>query len=375
VDWTDNLFGTTSTILLALNGWGYWSIVLGHLAGATVRAGLQVYLSGWRPSLTCSREALRDLIPFGLGLHSKRLLEYAVGNVDNLVVGRILGMTALGYYDKAFTTTNRLATRLTLGQAPFRIFSIIHEDVERFRRAYTRLILAITLLTYPVLTGCMVVATPLLTVLFGEKWLPSVVPFQVLAVCGMLKVLNAYAGQANEASGNIWAQVRRMAVGSVLVIVGAGVGSRYGGVTGAAVGVLVAMVILTVSLQALVRKATGLTWRLMLTPQIPAVTCAAALAVVLLATGGVLRGLVPNPAAWQLLLVQTTVGAIFYVAFTLYSPFVSVRELVLEFTQDLVPARVRQALGLRTPEARPAQAMQASTCDSSPRDNAGDGEQ
>ncbi len=47
-------------------------------------------------------------------------------------------MTSLGFYDKAFSTMNRLVNRLTLGQAPFRIFAIIHEDRERFRRAYAR---------------------------------------------------------------------------------------------------------------------------------------------------------------------------------------------------------------------------------------------
>ena len=39
-----------------------------------------------------------------LASRRKRLLDYAATNLDNLVVGRLLGMSALGIYNKAFTT-------------------------------------------------------------------------------------------------------------------------------------------------------------------------------------------------------------------------------------------------------------------------------
>ena len=236
------------SILLALKGWG----VLEHRlrqrdCDVTVRTLLQMYLAGWVPTFALDKPAMRELFSFGFGLQAKRLLEYAASNLDNLVVGRMLGMSSLGFYDKAFSTMNRLVTRLTLGQAPFRIFSIIHEDRERFQRAYTRLITSITLLGFPVLTGCIVAAHPLFSVMYGRKWLPAVLPFQLLCAGGMFKLLNAYSSQANEATGNIWPQVRRQAVGVVLIIVCAGIGSYLAGVTGAAAGVLVAIATQTVS--------------------------------------------------------------------------------------------------------------------------------
>jgi O-antigen/teichoic acid export membrane protein len=336
-DWTDTIVGLVVTITFALNGYAFWSIVYGHLSGLVVRVLLQMYLAQWVPTLYVSRASLKELLSFGLGLHSKRLLDYAASNVDNLVVGRVLGMSALGIYDKAFTTMNKIVFRLTLGQAPFRIFSIIHEDEERFRRAYARLMLSITLLAYPLLAGCIVLAKPLFLVLYGQKWLSAAFPFQLLCVGGMLKLQNAYAAQVNEAVGNIWPQVRRQAIGAVLVFVGAAIGSIYGGVTGVALGVLIAIALLTVAMQDLVRKATGLSWMAMLKPQLPSIACAASVVVVLLAAEFAFRRIVPAAHAWQMLLAEGIVGALFYAAFVIAGPFIAVHNLVTETLDDLLP--------------------------------------
>jgi O-antigen/teichoic acid export membrane protein len=353
-DWTDTLVGAVMTVTFALNGFRYWSIVYGNLIAVAVRVLVQMYLAGWRPEFRWSRRALAELFPFGFGLQTKRLLEYGSSNLDNVVVGRILGMASLGFYDKAFSTMNRLVTRLTLGQAPFRIFAIIHEDADRFRRAYGKLITSITLLAFPVLTGCIVAARPLFTVMYGERWLPAVLPFQLLCAGGMLKLLNAYAAQANEAAGNIWPQVRRQAVGAVLIVIGAAIGSSVSGVIGAAFGVLVAMLILTVLMQALVKDVTGLSWSGLLTPAIPALTCSAVLVGVLLGADALLRLATPAPPALLELAVQAGAGGLFYAAFVLFSPFATVRDIVTETLNDMLPARAQRVLTWRPkPLSRP----------------------
>jgi PST family polysaccharide transporter len=284
------------------------------------------------------------LLSFGLGLQTKRLLEYATYNLDTLVVGRVLGMTALGLYDKGFTTMNRIVNRLTLGQAYFRIFSIIHEEPVRFRRAYSRLILTISVIGLPAFAAAIVVARPLFLLMYGEKWLPAVLPFQMLCAGGILKLLNAYASQANEATGHIWAQARRQAFGTVCIVAGAFVGARFWGLTGAAAGVAIGMAILTVAMQALVRRTTGLTWREMLTPQIPAVVCTLLVTGVLLIVDYGLSAGGRAPAAWELLLAQSVAGGLAYAGFILFSPFAPFNDIVTETAHQLLPVAVAQRL-------------------------------
>jgi PST family polysaccharide transporter len=343
-DWSDALLSAGVSIVLAMRGYGFWSLVYGQLAGTVLRVALKVYLTKWWPELRVSREALRELLSVGLGLQTKRLLEYATSNLDTLVVGRVLGMTWLGFYDKAFTTMNRIVNRLTLGQAYFRIFSIIHEEPLRFRRAYSRLVLTISVIGLPAFAAAIVVARPLFILMYGQKWAPAVLPFQLLCAGGILKLLNAYASQANEASGHIWAQARCQALGTLCIVIGAYVGARYGGVSGAAAGVAVGMAILTVTMQALVRRTTGLTWEEMLRPQIPAVTCTFIVVAVLLAARVLLSLDGRTPAEWELLLAQSTAASLAYVVFILFSPFRELNEIVTESAHQLLPVAVAQRL-------------------------------
>ncbi|MBA3890307.1 MAG: oligosaccharide flippase family protein, partial [Gemmatimonadaceae bacterium] len=64
-DWSDMVVSLSVTLVLAFRGFGYWSIVTGHLSGAVVRVILKAYLSSWRPSLAFSRQATRELLGFG----------------------------------------------------------------------------------------------------------------------------------------------------------------------------------------------------------------------------------------------------------------------------------------------------------------------
>lgn len=350
VDWTDSIVGAIVTIGLAVAGWSYWSIPWGQVVAAVVRVLVQAKLAGVVPSLRWSRAAISELLSYGLGVHLKRLLEYGAANLDNLVVGKMLDLTSLGLYDKAFSTMGRLVNRLTLGQAPFRIFAIIHEDAPRFRRAYTRLILSITMIGYPAFAFAMVAAGPLFDVLYGRRWSAAVLPFQVMCLGGMLKLLNAYASQANEAAGGIWGQVRRQAVGLVLVVAGAAIGTYYWGITGAAIGVTSATVILTIAMQDLVRRITGLAWREMLAPQLPAVVCGALVAGAAFAAALALRSRAPATPPLVMLLAEASAAGLLYASFVLFAPFTALRELVGETAGEVLPARARgllQRFGVR----------------------------
>jgi teichuronic acid exporter len=352
-DWSDALLGCVIQLTLAFAGWGVWSIVYGQLAGALVRVVLKIHLSQWRPRFYWSRSALRELLSFGLGVQSKRLLEYAALNLDNLVVGRLLGMASLGFYDKAFGTANRLVNRLTLGGAYFRIFAIIHDDQERFRRAYAKLLLTVTLIGFPIFAACAVTAPQLIVVLYGEKWRPAIVPFQLLCLGGMLKLLNAYAAQANEAMGNIWRQVRWQAASAIVLIGGVWLGTVSFGIAGAALGVLASVVLFTIATQNLVREGAGLAWRDVLAPQIPGLTCAGLMILLLAAVELTAHTLQPAVKPWQLLLAQGAAGVLFYAAFVLLSPFAGVRMLVAETITDL-PPRVGRRLEVLAWRGRPA---------------------
>jgi O-antigen/teichoic acid export membrane protein len=332
VNTLDMLTAPITAVGLAWGGFGVWSLPLGELAGASARSVAALLLARWVPTLRFSREALGEVLSFGLGSYAKRVMDHATLNLDNVVVGRTLGVTALGFYDKAFMLMNRVVNHVNLAGPgiSFRIFAIIQEDEERFRRAYRKVIMSVALIGIPAFASLAVSADELFLVAFGERWLPSVLPFRILCAVGVLKLLNAYASSAAQARGWIWSEVWRQIVYVFLIVMGIVAAGRWG-IVGAAAAVLVATAVMFVLMQHMLLRATGLGPRDVVEPVLPAVACAAWVAAAALAAELLLRGV---ERRWLVLLAQLGAAAVTYVLFLWLTRAPDVRDLVQELRDD-----------------------------------------
>jgi teichuronic acid exporter len=329
----DMLVSPLTAVGLAWSGFGIWSLPVGELAGASARSVTALLLAGWVPTFRFSRGALAEVLSFGLGSYAKRIMDHATLNFDNVVVGRTLGVTALGLYDKSFMLMNRVVNHVNLAGPgiSFRIFALIQEDHARFVRAYRKVILSVALVGMPAFAALAVSADDLFIVAFGERWRPSVLPFRILCAVGVLKLLNAYASSAAQARGWIWSEVWRQIVYASL-IVGTIVAASRWGIVGAAVGVLAATVVMFVLMQQMLMRATGLAVRDALEPIVPAVGAAAAVAAgalgVRLLMGGVHH-------RWMVLLAQLGAAAVTYLLYLWLTRVPEVRALLQELQGDL----------------------------------------
>jgi O-antigen/teichoic acid export membrane protein len=316
-----------------------------------------VYCGRQRHGFKVSRQALRETFPFGAGLSTKRLLNFAAEYLDSLIVGRLFGVTALGYYDKAFNTMNRVVDRVAFGPSVFfRIFAILQDEPQRLRRAYEKVMVTISLIAFPVFAGLIIAAPQLIEVAYGSQWAAAVLPFQILCVAGAMRLIIAYASAATQAAGLIWSEVWRQ-VSYVMMVVAGVLLFRAWGIAGAALGVTAASCCMAVLMQVLACRLIGLgPWGLVKS-YLPGVAAAAGLSGVLLLTGLALRAVVHEPAAWQLLLAQTFTGTAFLALFLLYSPFGSARDVVVEGVEDFAPSLLKYAKRLpatQTPSVDPS---------------------
>ena len=343
IDWVQLLVTTVTNIVMALLGFSYMSIVYGRLTSSLATQTMRIYFARWRPSFRFSSAVLREMLPVSSGFFAKRLLDYLAQNGDNLVVGKVQGLTALGLYDKAYSTMNRFLVRMNTGGPGimFRIFAIIHEEPDRFRRAYTKVMLSSSMLGFPIFTALAVMAPQLMVVMFGSQWTVAATPFALLCVSGSLKLLNTYASAATQAAGRIWSEVWRQVL-FVALIIGFIVAFSRWGTTGAAVGVLCATAVMTVLMHVLLQRVTHLAWGRILKPLAPALVCSAGVAAVGLGSEYAIGLAIPQPNAWLLVACQTPAMALFVAAFALFAPFRDLRDLVLELTDTLAPSVVRQ---------------------------------
>jgi polysaccharide transporter, PST family len=95
---TTDFFGFAITALLAWHMRTAWSLVIGWLAGAAFGTAVSYAAHPYRPDFAFDREMLRRGFAQGRHIALVVALSFVTTQIDNLIVGRLLGAAALGVY-------------------------------------------------------------------------------------------------------------------------------------------------------------------------------------------------------------------------------------------------------------------------------------
>ena len=177
-------------IVLAIGGFGAWSLVWGRLVGNLISGGLIWVLAPARYWPSFRAADARELLRFGLPLAAASLLTLAIARVDYVVVGRILGPVSLGFY---LLATNLSTWPVTLIFAAVRRvslagFSRLQQDMVALRSGYSRALALLMVVILPVSALMAVLAIPLVTFLYGQRWSAAATVLQFLALAGVLRM-------------------------------------------------------------------------------------------------------------------------------------------------------------------------------------------
>jgi PST family polysaccharide transporter len=160
------------------------SLVLGMTVQILV-SSLWAYAAVRHP-LTPARWPDGALASFGLKVTATNLVNWSIASLDNLVMSRAFGPTALGLYNRAQSiAVTPLATLVGVVQAVlFPALSRRNGDPQASQRAYFTSVGASMLAVLPVAAVVAVVPGPVVAGLLGEAWLPAAPLLSILA-CAM----------------------------------------------------------------------------------------------------------------------------------------------------------------------------------------------
>jgi O-antigen/teichoic acid export membrane protein len=257
-------------VVLAWRGFGVWALVAANLSQVTLRT-IAMYVATRhpvRPSLNL--QASRDLLSFGLGHSMAQVGTVLSQQGDNLVVGRWLGPAALGVYGRAYglmvmpaSVFGRIVNRVL-----FPVMAQVQDEPDRLAAAYERALAIVALVSLPVSAFHWVVAPEFIPVLLGPKWAGVVLPFRLFTFSLLFRMSSRISDACTKAAGAVYSRALLQGVFAVMVLVGAFIGQRWG-VGGVAIAVSVAMCINWLSMAALGRSVTGLSWPRFVRAQAP----------------------------------------------------------------------------------------------------------
>lgn len=141
------------------------------------------------PQFVFDRTQFKNILHNGKWVTAAGIFDYLFQNGDNIMVGRMLGMTPLGYYDNAYKISILPISEVAdvVAKVTFPVYAKIRDDKERLKRALIRTVAAVSLLTIPFGVAFILVPRLFILIILGPQWLPAAGVLQALAVFGVLR--------------------------------------------------------------------------------------------------------------------------------------------------------------------------------------------
>jgi O-antigen/teichoic acid export membrane protein len=199
--------GFAVAILSAWAGMGIYALVWCTLAAATTLS-LMFFVSGWSLHRTRLHFDLKDtkgFIQFGLYQIGERSVNYVNSNLDKLIIGRMLGAGALGYYNLACNLVFQpiLLFNSVIARVAFPVFARLQSQHEALKNGYFKILQIISSVNFAPLFGLAAVAPVLVLVLFGKQWIPAIPLIQLLALFAIFITIGNTIGSLLLAKGRV----------------------------------------------------------------------------------------------------------------------------------------------------------------------------
>ena len=205
----DFVVSTAVTLALVAAGYGVMALAIGRVAAQTVASTLQFMYARVRPQFGIDRAVVSPVLAFGVPIATANLLAWALINIDNIVLARIAGATALGYYVIAFNVSSWPMSALS--QSVRAISLPYFSRTENSADGLSRIVAVGWAVALPAGAVLAVLSGPVIGVLYGDNWLPSAPVLAALGVFGSLRVifdiLTAFLYAKGRSKPVLWVQI------------------------------------------------------------------------------------------------------------------------------------------------------------------------
>lgn len=220
-----NIVGATVSIILAYQNFGVWSLVYKNLISALGVVLIIWFISNWRPILVFDKKSFRSLGGFGIMVLFSNLVETIYTEIQGLIIGKVYSARDLGYYTQA----KRLEEIPTVGlasavnQVSFPIYSQLQDDYVALKNMLRKNIRFLAYINIPIFCVLILIAEPLIVLLFSDRWLESIPYFRILCTIGMIYPITSLNTNIIKSLGKgklyFYLQLTKRGIGMIFLII------------------------------------------------------------------------------------------------------------------------------------------------------------
>lgn len=225
-----NIVSAAVGVGLIVSGFGYMSIAYAQLASAAAMALLGGYAGRHHARYRMGLRSWRRILEFSVQMLAVAGIHGIGQRFSELLVGRLLGLSALGLYNRAAGLNNMLWQNINfvVGRVVLVDFSDTHRRGLPLRDRYLQTVAVVTAVLWPAFAGLAIVARPFVVLVYGQRWTPAVGPFVFLALTSILLSSITMTWELFTSTGRLREQTRletiRATVGFALFAIGCTIG-------------------------------------------------------------------------------------------------------------------------------------------------------
>lgn len=180
-----------------------WALVIGQVAASLIGTVMSFIIIPGRPRISFNKRIAKELFTYGKFITGLTIILYISTELDNMVIGRVLGVKYLGYYVVAFTLANLPATHISklISKIMFPAYSKLQNNPIALQDAYLKVLKLVANITIPASVGIAILASEIIKVIYGVKWMPAVGALQILCIFGLIRAIGSLNGYLYNAIG------------------------------------------------------------------------------------------------------------------------------------------------------------------------------
>lgn len=186
------IIGAVVGIILAINGYGIWSVIYMQLIISVLNSLFIWGFSKWKPRFQFSKEKMKEHLGFGYKLSLSEILNVLFENSYFLVIGKFFPIKEVGYYERSKSLTNYPVTILTgvVSKVTFPLLVKVKGNSELVEQTYRKVMALLFSIVTPIMLSAFVLAGPLIRFFLGDQWIMMTPYFKILCLAALLHPLH-----------------------------------------------------------------------------------------------------------------------------------------------------------------------------------------
>lgn len=196
--------GGAGAVTAALCGAGLYALIINPILSSILIFVISYQRYPQRLRFTLGLGVLRKIFSYSAYQFLFNLINYFSRNLDKLLIGKYMSMSALGYYEKSYRLMMLPLQNITQVITPVMhpIFSDFQNDTGKLATSYERIVRFLSFIGLPLSVLLFFTAEEVTLIIFGNQWLPSVPVFQILSLSVGIQIILSSSGSIFQAAGD-----------------------------------------------------------------------------------------------------------------------------------------------------------------------------